>query len=170
MKLSTLRIFAGLCSVGSIALAGEASVNWRDFEFSEAKSARVAKIAGRNSGEGSFHGYKVASDWHPLEGYERTDLAKILRKRTMEQIAILAAPADGPITLAPLCFEPGYAVHLDTDKGSREFVICLKCSYIYEYDGKSNELGMDPDNGLLIKLKAHYLDEFVLNEADSKSP
>jgi hypothetical protein len=168
MRLSILRIFVGVYVLGSIALADEASVNWRDFSFSEAKTARVAMISGRNSGGGSFHGYKVTSAWRPLDGYERADLTDLLRKRTLEQIAVLIAPGDGPITLAPLCFEPGYAVHLDTDKGPREFVICLKCSYIYEYDGKGKELGMEPDQSLLIKMKAHYLDEFVLSDANPK--
>jgi hypothetical protein len=168
MKLSAHRIFAGICTVGSVALAGEASINWHDFEFAEAKTARVAKISGTDNGNGSFHGYKVTSAWLPLDGYERTDLTDLLRKRTFEQIVVLTAPGDGPITLAPLCFEPGYAVHLETDKGPREFVICLKCSYIYEYDSKGDQLGMDPDQYLLIKMKAHYLDEFVLNEANSK--
>ena len=128
------------------------------------------KIEGSSKASDAFHGYKLTSEWRHLDEASRTEVAAFLKKRVSKQIAVLGAPGDEPIILTPFCFDPGYAIHLVTKEGPRDFVICLKCAFLYVYDNKGHELGMDLDSALLTALKASYLDEFILEEGLEKKP
>jgi hypothetical protein len=170
MKPSKIIAFTSLAFATATALVAETNADLLGLRFSDSREASVAKIEGSSKASDAFHGYKLTSAWERLDAYSRTEVSAFLRKRVSKQIALLGAPGDEPITLTPLCFDPGYAVRLTTKEGARDFVICLKCSFLYIYDDKGHELGMDLDNALLTALKASYLDEFVLGEGIEKSP
>jgi hypothetical protein len=170
MKPSHVISLTSFAFATAAALVAETNADLRGLDFSESQVASVAKIEGSSKASDAFHGYKLASEWRRLDGASRTEVAAFLKKRISKQIAMLGAPGDEPITLTPFCFDPGYAIHLVTKEGPRDFVICLKCAFLYVYDNKGHELGMDLDSVLLTELKASYLDEFILEEGLEKKP
>jgi hypothetical protein len=165
------------CALVALSLSADGPQSGRpadldDLAFTAVKGASVAKLNGISLSGRGFHNYNVVSEWRILDGDSAREIGNLLRDRISQQLALLAGAGiyNTGVVLAPFCFDPGYAVHLETDKGRRDFVICLKCTYIYGYDAKGTELGMDPDSGMLTKLKACYLDEFVLDEGVQKQP
>jgi hypothetical protein len=170
MKPFYIIVLTALAFATAAARAADTNGDLLGIAFLEAQSASVAKIDGSSKAIDAFHGYRLTSEWRRLDANSRSEVAASLRKRVSRQIALLGSPGDEPITLTPFCFDPGYAVRLVTKEGERDFVICLKCAFLYVYDSKGHDLGMDVDPVLLTELKAAYLDEFVLEEGLEKSP
>jgi hypothetical protein len=144
--------------------------SFRAVAFSEVKSASVATIGetgkwikGGVPPEG-FHGYKVLSDWEALDPASGSGLTMLLKEPIDHSIQVYAGANGAEVVglLMPFCIpHPGFAVRLKTDRGQRDFAICLECGIVFAYgdDGQSVEFPLDPDQ--LSKLKAYYRTAFT---------
>ena len=131
--------------------------------------AEVAKIGHAVSRYGKFEGSNIATPWLKLDPKAATKLGQLLEKRLEEEGRLYARHDDAPISI-PLCFDPGYAIRLKTDKGSRNFVICLHCDYVYVYDDSGHELGLNLEGDFFAALVASYNEEFGNELNSAKHP
>ncbi|MDB6114180.1 MAG: hypothetical protein JWQ62_1125 [Lacunisphaera sp.] len=131
--------------------------------FAEVKSVAVAQLAGGE--KGNFHGLKLVSEWREPDKAARAELAALLRQPIAELMRASAqAGGDERVKLSPFCMpDYGYAVRLVTDKGTRDFAICLRCGQIVAYGDLKTGLEFSVEGDPLTRLKAAYLDEFVLH-------
>jgi hypothetical protein len=162
MKLRSTVVFLGLVAVRALG-AGHWAFDYDEpslFEFGSIKSVSVAKLGHpkvRRFGE--FQGYDLDSAWLELNAASSKKLGSLLEARLEEEAALYAGKGD--ITIAmPMCFDPGYAVTLVTDKGTRDFVICLHCEYVFVYDRRGHHLGFNPVGKFYDALFASYTEEF----------
>lgn len=106
--------------------------------FSTVDSLEVARLDGSSTSSfysPAFHRYRRLSNWETLEPSESQSLSELLK----EQIEIRAARYAGAgdetlVELNSFCiFNPGFAVRMQTDRGPRDFLICLTCGDIAAY-------------------------------------
>jgi hypothetical protein len=139
------------------------------FLFASTIDATVAKIGHSESRYGKLEGYNIATPWLKLSREAANKLGSLLGHRIEAEVALYAKGDDSPIAF-PLCFDPGYAVRLNTDKGARYFIICLHCSYVFVYDEKGRKLGMNPEGAFFDALVASYNEEFGAPELPNTHP
>jgi hypothetical protein len=139
------------------------------FLFTTTNAAAVAKIGHSETRYGKFEGYDIATPWLKLNREAAIKLGSLLSHRIEAEVALYAKADDAPIAF-PLCFDPGYAVRLNTDKGSRYFIICLHCTYVFVYDEKGRKLGMNCEGAFFGGLVASYNEEFGAPELPKKNP
>ena len=134
---------------------------YRDAAFSAVESLEVARVDGSgpsNFYSPAFHRYRRLSDWNPLEPSESQSLSQILK----EQIDIRAARYAGAgdeslVELNSFCiFNPGFAVRMQTDRGSRDFLICLTCGEVAVYGNNSGGVRFFVTDELRSELQSIY--------------
>jgi hypothetical protein len=147
----------------------ERLASFRAVAFSEMKSASMVAIV--ETGERaklvvpseSFHGYKVLTNWLVLDPASGSGLAKLLKDTIDRSIQVYAGANGAEVVglLMPFCIpHPGLAVRLKTDRGQRDFAICLECGIVFAYsdNGQSVEFPLEPDQ--INQLKAYYRTAF----------
>lgn len=131
----------------------------KEVDFNTANSASVVALAAPSEGhKATFHGCAVISEWKSLSPLARDKLAARLRQPIQEEItAFSKAGDDDLIVLQPMGVVYGnYGVRMDTDRGLREFAICLPKEwdgYIYIYSGRSRSMGLSPGKVLMSSLE-----------------
>jgi hypothetical protein len=126
------------------------------FAFDRIDSIRVAKVGGLSDKEGNFHGYSILTGWKRFVPPGRCKFGPLLLLKIQQEVKQRKESTD-IVVLTPFCvFQPAVAVHLDTDKGERDFLICFKCDYLYIYDKEDRECGMNLDSGLAAILRHEY--------------
>lgn len=160
-------LFPIFCGFASCAGAAPAFEGFEKLAFTETRSVGVSRVQGIRKDPGGFHGYKRVSEWLPLNPRAGARLGNLLQKQVAAQISLLGSGGDYS---ASACFEPGYAIRLDTNAGPRDFLVCLSCAQLYVYDGDGHYLGIHMDDEFLVRMKANYMDEFVLKEGIESRP
>jgi hypothetical protein len=106
-------------------------------DFAVVRSGEVARIKGEGGAFNAFHGYRLISGWRALEEKPRRELAAVLADLIRGDLAAELQPrqtGEELIHLHSFCFDPGYAVRLKTDRGRRDFLICLECDEVHVFD------------------------------------
>src|SRR3954470_21028885 len=124
-----------LCAVAATASAASEIVAYNAVAFKKVNSVSVAKLDGsqrlvfRRFLKRSFHHYRLLSEWKRPDPFTSQAIAKILMQQIDERIAIYASAGDHEvIEISSFCIpRPGFAVKLETDHGSRDFLICIEC-------------------------------------------
>ncbi len=163
-----------LVGIPQVAVRADAADNagqlasFRAVAFGKVTSASVAKIidlrmhklAAPNGGD--FHGFAVISPWQALEPKSREALAALLRSPIDYWVMAYATAGNAELVkLSSLCLpDPGYAVHLETDRGPRDFAICLLCDDVVAYGERGKSADFSLDAGPLKALKKCYRGEF----------
>jgi hypothetical protein len=141
--------------------------------FSDVKSASVARIIApekhhlAKQGAGAFHGYNVISNWQSVNDPSRFEVADLLKKRIDSLVNAYANAGDnGVFEPESFCIpDPGYAVHLETDKGPRDFAICLECEQVDAFGDQGKSVNFGVDAGQTATLKRNYYAEFAPKSA-----
>jgi hypothetical protein len=106
-------------------------------EFGGAPLAVVAGLKGTSQSSGAFHGYNRVTDWRVVDKKTTADLAAVLAGAVRADLALARQPhkeGEATIWFHSFCFNPGYAVRLQSERGWREFLVCLECDEIYVFD------------------------------------
>jgi len=164
MKSLSLVLF--LCALAGPVWGGASRDNadrladFRSVAFGEVKAVSVAKLV--DHGRANFHGLVMTGDWLKLGVNVQVGLAGLLREPIDSWIRVYAeAKDDGIVELQPFCVpDYGYAVRLETDKGVRDFAICLKCGHVMVYGRGKHGVAFLLEKEALVKLNAYYREEF----------
>lgn len=165
---------AGLRRIAALALlaaclpslrAGPFDQKFEDLAYDKVVAVRVAQVGKFDAKKGDYHRYILKSDWMTLGADSAAALGGLLQKFVAYEIS---ARKGGGITDVSLCFDPGYAVRVETDSGPRDFLICLRCSQLYVYDEKGNNLGIHFGEHSNSELTEFYSEEFWAADAVRK--
>jgi hypothetical protein len=150
--------------------------NFAAIAFSEVKSISVAQVYDTNgpilnAGEaapkpvtiGDYHGYPLISKWRQVDDQSQKELARLLKRPIDFWVKTYAEAGDKDVLVnVSFCMpDYGYAMHLETNEGPRDFLICLQCGQIAAFAG-NHRADFDLKDSDLVRLKAFYLDEFIL--------
>jgi len=143
--------------------------------FSAVKSVRVAKIdsdyqsnprIGDHAGNPTFHNFTLVSEWREHDGASDAGLTEYLRSTIDFWLKEYGRAQYGDvITINPFYADKAdYAVRLETDKGTRDFVVSLECPNVFVFDdkGRSMQFRGFPDPGL--PLRRFYENKFPSDE------
>ncbi len=130
--------------------------------YSSVKSVKVAKLNPRVEKASRFHNVSLDSKWVDLDISSGAGLAELLKTPILFWADAYAhAGSNQVMMLMPFCVpKPGYAVHLETDKGSRDFVICLECGIVDVFGEKGKAAEFCLEDEVVSKLRAYYNNEF----------
>jgi hypothetical protein len=142
--------------------------NFRAVAFGNVRSVSVAKILDPKKHEMAeppknlFHGFALVSDWQTVDPDSRLRLAGILREPIRARLKAYESAGDADVAeLSSFCLpDPGYAIHLETDEGPRDFVICLECDDLTAYGKSQSRAHFSIENEPLATLKKYYQKEF----------
>jgi hypothetical protein len=167
--LTTMWLFVStmvLASSDSTAYNHHRLEEFRSIAFSKVKSISVAKIRDsgekKSKGEGAkFHGYRVISEWRHVDERSGVVLVHTLGEILDSLIRAYAiAGGDDIVELRSFCIpHPGYAVHFESDRGARDFLICLECGQIEGYGEQKPGASFSLDSEQTEKLHTSYADE-----------
>ena len=170
MRPTAWLFFVGLGSGLYADVTGPAAdlAAFRAVAFGNVRSASVAKLLDPKKHEmpeqpkNLFHGFALVSAWQTVDPDSRLGVAGILREPIQARIKAYEAVGGQEVReTSPFCLpDPGYGVHLETDQGPRDFVICLECDEVTGYDGKQMSARFSLENDALVKLKLYYQKEF----------
>lgn len=136
LLIFALGVWAG-CASGSRNSAGSEVTNLSALEFSNASSVAIAGVKGESKAAEAFRGYRRVTAWRTPDRTTTTELAALMSEiirgdLTAERQPL--KPGEDRVRLHSFCFNPGYAVRLKSDHGSRDFLVCLECDEMYVFD------------------------------------
>ena len=102
-------------------------------EFAAATSVSIATLKGTSKAPGAFHGYQRVTNWHAADAEAGSAIAALLAETVRVDLAQARQPGER-VSLHSFCFNPGYAVRLQSERGPREFLVCLECDEMYVFD------------------------------------
>jgi len=135
---------------------------FRAIMFSEVKSAEVAMLDSKKPHglpglfKSKFHGRVMTTHWQKITGAEAGKMALVLRGRIAFWVHAYANAGPGTIAeLSSFCIpNPGYAIHLETDQGTRDFLVCFECGIIDAFGDQAD--------------RTHYSIEYSIEQPDSE--
>ncbi len=138
----------------------------RGIKIETVASVAVARLSQSNKptsggNDSHFHGYEVSTKWKLLGAKEAAGVVAILRDTIDPLIAAYAsAGSDSLVELSSLCLpHPGYAVHVVTENGFRDFAICLECGEAYVFAGTHKAIKLHFSDANNAALRACYTAE-----------
>lgn len=108
----------------------------RALAFDAASSVEIARVKGTTDAPAAFHGYRLTSKWH-APAANATELAQTLARLVRDDLAVLTKPdksGEEVVSLHSFCFDPGFALRLQTERGRRDFLVCLECDEVWISD------------------------------------
>lgn len=111
--------------------------NLSALEFATAQSVAVAGIKGMTKAANAFHGYRRVTEWRTPAAAATTEIAALMAGVVHADLAMERPPLqpdEAVVRLHSFCFNPGYAVRPQSDRGRRDFLVCLECDEMYVLD------------------------------------
>ncbi|HVS51849.1 MAG TPA: hypothetical protein VHD62_05785 [Opitutaceae bacterium] len=108
----------------------------RALAFDGASSVEVARVKGTTDEPAAFRGYRLTSSWRAA-GAGATELARTLAALVQNDLSAATTPdAAGTerVSLHSFCFNPGFALRVQTARGRRDFLVCLECDEVQIFD------------------------------------
>jgi hypothetical protein len=147
----------------------EQLVDFGAVAFAEVRSVSVAQIVDLNTHDRSsatdenFHGCRLTSKWSVVRTQAQAGLIELVKKPIDFWVKTYRAAGDNYMeTNLSFCAPDfGYAIRLDTTDGTRDFLVCLRCGQIEAF-GNGHTVIFEANDADLVKLKASYVDEFIL--------
>jgi len=170
-----LRAFATgvlLCVIGAGVHAADRNAaelaSFRAVAFGQVRSVSVARILDAKKHELSeppknlFHGFALLSNWQTADPESRLQIASILRTPILWWVKAYESAGGNEVPkLSSFCVpDPGYAIHLETDQGPRDFVVCLECDSLIAYSPDQHRAEFSLEDDPLAQLKRCYQKEF----------
>ena len=118
-------------------------------EFSSASSVEFAGLKGESQAKDAFHGYQRVTAWHSPDAAVTAEVATLMAGMIRGDLTLAR---EGGLRLDTFCFNPGYAVRLKSNRGTREFLVCLDCEKMYVFDDAGHVWNHRLEKGELVKL------------------
>lgn len=158
----------GLAASEAAAFNAEQLAAFRSVAYTQIVSARVARIdPAALHGlailfRPTFHRHRRVTEWRPLDGASATALGRVLQQQIASRVVAYATGGDDYVAeLSSFCIpRPVYAVRLETDKGRRDFLICVDCGDVEVFDGLNRPVSFTADQTTTVKLRSFYQAEF----------
>jgi hypothetical protein len=109
---------------------------FKALDFGAARTVEISTIKGPSKASEAFHGCARTSAWRSLSPAQAAEIGALVAAMIHDDLASAQPlkPGEERVWLHSFCFNPGYAVRLQTDRGRRDGLVCLECDEVELFD------------------------------------